>query len=109
VLNSLDILVSLSGGSVMYEAMSCGLCVVSAGFTKPGQSVHLRDGQTGVVVPTADPIAVARILGELIQCPDRRRVLGAAARRHAEQRLSHVAMAARTKTFYDHLMGGLLR
>lgn len=106
VLNSLDILVSLSGGSVMYEAMSCGLCVVSAGFTKRGQSVHLRDGQTGVVTPAVDPIAVARILGELIQRPDRRRALGAAARRHAEQRLSHIAMAARTTAFYDRLLGG---
>ncbi len=52
VLNSLDVLVSLSGGSVMYEAMSCGLCVVSAGFTKPGESIHLRNGETGIVTPT---------------------------------------------------------
>ncbi len=109
VLNSLHILVSLSGGSVMYEAMSCGLCVVSAGFTKPGQSVHLRDGQTGVVTPTADPTAVARILGELIQHPDRRRALGAAARQYAEQRLSHLAMAARTAAFYDRLLGSRRR
>ncbi len=109
VLNSLDILVSLSGGSVMYEAMSCGLCMVSAGFTRRGQSIHLRDGETGVVTPTADPITVARILGDLIQRPDRRRTLGVAPRDHAERRLSHVAMARRTMAFYDRLLGGRLR
>lgn len=36
VLCSLDVLVSLSGGSVMFEAMSCGKAVISAGFTMPG-------------------------------------------------------------------------
>ncbi|MDI6448272.1 glycosyltransferase [Anaerobaca lacustris] len=106
VLNSLDVLVSLSGGSVMYEAMSCGLCVVSAGFTKPGESIHLRDGETAVVTPTADPVALARVLDDLLRRPERRRRLGAAARVWAEQKLSYRSLVARTTAFYDHLLTG---
>ena len=49
-LGSLDILVSLSGGSVMFEAMACGKCVVSAGFTSKKDSVHIQDGRTGVLL-----------------------------------------------------------
>jgi len=105
VLNSLDVLVSLSGGSVMYEAMSCGLCVVSAGFTRPGESIHLRDGETGIVTPTADPVALAEILGNLIEHPDMRHRLGTAARAWAQQRLSHTAIVSRTVAFYDRLLG----
>lgn len=45
VLSSLDILVSLSGGSVMFEAMSCGKAVISAGFSTKEDSVHIQDGQ----------------------------------------------------------------
>jgi glycosyltransferase involved in cell wall biosynthesis len=105
VLNSLDILVSLSGGSVMYEAMSCGRCVVSAGFTKPGESIHLRDGETGIVTPTADPVALAGILGDLMEHPDTRRRLGVAARAWAERELSHTTVVARTAAFYDRLLG----
>jgi glycosyltransferase involved in cell wall biosynthesis len=105
VLNSLDVLVSLSGGSVMYEAMSCGLCVVSAGFTKPGESIHLRDRETGIVTPSADPIALAGILGDLLEHPDTRRRLGTAARAWAERELSHTTVVARTTAFYDRLLG----
>ena len=105
VLNSLDVLVSLSGGSVMYEAMSCGVCVVSAGFTKPRDSIHLRDGETGIVTATMDPVALAGILGDLIEHPDRRRRLGAAARALAERRLSHTRIAAQTMAFYDRILG----
>ncbi len=104
VLNCLDVLVSLSGGSVMYEAMSCGLCVVSAGFTKPRESIHLRNGETGIVTPTADPDALAAILGDLIEHPDMRRRLGAAARAWAERELSHTRIAAQTTAFYDRIL-----
>lgn len=104
VLNCLDVLVSLSGGSVMYEAMSCGLCVVSAGFTKPRESIHLRNGETGIVTPTADPRALAAILDDLIEHPDTRRRLGDAARTWAVRELSHTRIAAQTTAFYDRIL-----
>ena len=106
VLNALDVLVSLSGGSVMYEAMSCGVCVLSAGFSGPRDAMHLRDGVTGRVISSQEPAALAAAVKHLACHPDERRRLGAAARRWAQERLSHVAMAARTIQFYDRLLGG---
>ncbi len=101
---SLDVLVSLSGGSVMYEAMSCGLCVLSAGFTERRDSVHLRDGVTGVVVRTRDPAVVADRLKHLIGHPEVRSSLGSAARQWAAANLSYPSMIARTVDFYDRLI-----
>ena len=106
VLNSLDILVSLSGGSVMYEAMSCGKCVVSAGFSCPEDSMHVRDGLTGVVIPSRERSALVVALVHLVRHPEERHRLGTAARQWARDRLSHVAMAKRTMAFYDHLLTG---
>ena len=106
VLNSLDILVSLSGGSVMYEAMSCGVCVVSAGFSRPQDSMHVRDGVTGVVIPSRKPSTLASAVTHLVYHPDVRRELGTAARHWACERLSYVTMAARTMEFYDRLLAG---
>jgi len=106
VLNSLDLLVSLSGGSVMYEAMSCGICVVSAGFSGPEDSMHLRDGVTGVVIPSREPSALTAAVKHLVCHPEVRHRLGAAAEQWARERLSHVTMASRTMEFYDRLLAG---
>lgn len=106
VLNALDVLVSLSGGSVMYEAMSCGVCVLSAGFSGPGDAMHLRDGVTGKVIAAQEPTALAAAVKHLVCHSDERGRLGVAARQWAQERLSHVAMAARTIQFYDRLLSG---
>ena len=104
VMDSLDVLVSLSGGSVMYEAMSCGVCVVSAGFTRPGDSVHLRDGVTGIVLADGAPSVLAEMLMYLAKNPQVRHRLGSAARGYAEANLSYIPMAAQTIRFYDHIL-----
>jgi glycosyltransferase involved in cell wall biosynthesis len=106
VLCSLDVLVSLSGGSVMYEAMSCGLCVLSAGFTMQPDSMHLRDGVTGVVVPAREPGVLADRLKRLIGDPQVRSRLGQAARQRAETHLSHRDMIVETLAFYDRVLCG---
>lgn len=104
VLNSMDILVSLSGGSVMFEAMSCGRAVVSAGFTPKGDSVHIQDGQTGLLINSHQPADLAGALMRLINAPDLREKIGRHARQWAEQHFCHLAMAARTQQLYDRLM-----
>jgi glycosyltransferase involved in cell wall biosynthesis len=106
VLCSLDLLVSLSGGSVMYEAMSCGVCVLSAGFTRHGDSMHLRDGVTGVVVPTRDPAVLADRLKDLICRPHLRSELGVVAGKWAQAHLSDQCMIAKTRDFYNRLLSG---
>lgn len=106
VLRSLDVLVSLSGGSVMYEAMSCGVCVLSAGFTLRQDSMHLRDGVTGVVLPSCEPAVLADCLKHLICQPEVRSRLGAAARQRAQTNLSLRSMIDRTEDFYSRVLGG---
>ena len=103
VLASLDVLVSLSGGSVMFEAMSCGTTVISAAFTRRQDSVHVQDGRTGLLVSsgrTADIVAAIRILVE----SDRlRKTIGREAREWAVHNLSHRKMVWRTERVYQSL------
>lgn len=47
--NVIDILVSFSGGSVMYEAMAWGKIVVSIGFVNQNTSTFLIDKKTALV------------------------------------------------------------
>jgi glycosyltransferase involved in cell wall biosynthesis len=101
VLAALDVLVSLSGGSVMIEAMACGTPVVSAGFTPPGESTIVRHGQTGLLVQDGElDAAVARLIDD----PALRTQLGQAGRQHAESHYSHIAMAEHTQQVYDRLL-----
>ncbi len=105
VLASLDILVSLSGGSVMFEAMSCAKPVLSAGFSTKANSTHLQDGKTGLLVSSKDTVDLVHAMLRLIDNPDLRRYLGVQARAWAENHLSHVSMALKTQALYDRLLG----
>jgi glycosyltransferase involved in cell wall biosynthesis len=104
VLCSLDILVSLSGGSVMYEAMSCGKAVISAGFSTKEDSVHIQDGRTGLLVSSGYPSDLARAMVQLIDAHQLRECIGREARRWAEKNFCHLNMAARTQKLYDRLI-----
>ena len=106
VLGSLDILVSLSGGSVMFEAMACGKAVISAGFSREEDSVHLQHGRTGLLVGSSQPAELAKALTRLIDDPEFRRRIGGEARKWAEKRLCHVAMAAKLELLYTRLVEG---
>ena len=105
VLASLDVLVTLSGGSVMIEAMACGTPVVSAGFTQPGESTIVRDGQTGLLIPPGREGDLDAALARLIEDAALRRRMGRAARQHAEAHYSHVELVAKTQGLYDRLLG----
>jgi glycosyltransferase involved in cell wall biosynthesis len=61
------------------EAMSCGRAIIAV---DAGGTAELlgRDGATGVLVPANDPAAMANAVRELLNDPDRRSRIGAAAR-----------------------------
>ncbi|WP_432135294.1 MULTISPECIES: GT4 family glycosyltransferase PelF [unclassified Streptomyces] len=61
----------------LIEAMSCGRATVSTDVGGVREAV----GDTGLVVPPRDPAAMAAAALELLNDPERRRALGAAARR----------------------------
>jgi glycosyltransferase involved in cell wall biosynthesis len=68
---------------VLLEAMACGAAVVATRVA--GSSV--LDG-AGVLIPTEDPAALARAVDALLADPDRRRLLGQAARQRAVRHCS---------------------
>ena len=104
VMSSLDILVSLSGGSVMFEAMACGKVVVSAGFSREEDSVHIQNGRTGVLVSSTRNSELVRTLNWLIDAPEICRQIGQEARKWAENNFCHIAMAGKIQQLYQQLL-----
>lgn len=98
VYNALDLLVSSSYGegfsNVVAEAMACGVpCVV----TDVGDSA-LIVGNTGRVVPARDPQAMAEAVHSLLSAlPDKRGLLGEAARQRIQSEFNSALMAQRTE------------
>jgi glycosyltransferase involved in cell wall biosynthesis len=70
-------------GNPLLEAMVAGRCVLTLdeGDTRD----LIRDGETGVLLPSGEPEAIAVALGRLARDADLRRRLGATARRVAER------------------------
>jgi glycosyltransferase involved in cell wall biosynthesis len=75
-----------SFGVATAEAMAAGLPVVVTRTT--GCLDLVEDGKTGFLVPVGDPVVLASRLRELIEHPDRRRLMGMAGRRKAEREFS---------------------
>jgi glycosyltransferase involved in cell wall biosynthesis len=96
VLNGFDFAVSSSHGEALPlavgEAMASGLPMVA---TDAGDSAELV-GETGLIVPTNDPPALAGAIREMLAAgPERRAELGALARERISSRYSMGAMMAR--------------
>ena len=79
--------------NVLLEALAAGKPVVASRVA--GIPDVVEHGRNGLLVPEKDPEALAGALERLRRDPETRRLLGAEARRRAEQRLSWEA-AART-------------
>jgi glycosyltransferase involved in cell wall biosynthesis len=78
--------------NAVLEAMAMALPVVSTPVG--GVPELVEDGVSGVLVPPGDPLALAGALASLIDDPARRRQLGEAARRRAEERFDARRTAA---------------
>ena len=101
---SLDVLVSLAGGSVMYEAMAIGRTVISAGFTKPEDSTHLIDGMTGLVTDSRDDDVLVGLMERAYLDRGLRDRLGSAAREWANSHFSTAALVDATEQVYEKLL-----
>lgn len=104
VMASLDILVSLSGGSVMFEAMAAGKAVISAGFSTRKYSYHIQDGKTGLLIESRETADLAQAMIKLVNTPHLRKELGTQARQWALKELTHTKMAEKTQQLYDTLL-----
>jgi glycosyltransferase involved in cell wall biosynthesis len=108
LLASIDLLVTLSGGSVMFEAMAMAKPVVSV-RADGRHSLHTRHGETAWCVDTIDASAGARALARLLEEPLLRHRLGDAGRAWVVAHLSIGDMVARTVTLYDDLASAVAR
>jgi glycogen synthase len=102
VLRSVDLLVLPSiyeeMGSVLAEAMACGLPVVASDVG--GIPDVVSDGETGILVPPGDVPALSKALDGVLKDSSLRTRLGAEARRQSS-RYSWPGLAARIADLYD--------
>lgn len=85
--------------NVAMEALASAAPVVAT--TAGGLGDVVRHGETGLIVPERDPTELAQALSALLSNPDRRRALGAAARRDVERRFGWDRVAERLEAIYD--------
>jgi len=101
-LAGIDLLVTLSGGSAMFEAMAMGKPVLS--IRADGRhSVHTPHEEAALCVDTFDPSACAQELARLISDDQLRLRLGRAGRARVEGHLSLGTMVKKTLDVYDRL------
>jgi glycosyltransferase involved in cell wall biosynthesis len=75
----------------LFEAMACGVPVIASDL--PFQGDVVRDYETGIVVPMADPRALAEAVSRLAAEPGLRQRLGSNGRRYVERFASWQARA----------------
>ena len=99
-------LVTLSGGSIVFEAMACGKPVILVRKMPPSNVSWeiVRDGETGFVIPHEEAQPLAGAMMRLIDDPALQRRMGREGRRWAEERFSHIQMARQTQESYDRLV-----
>jgi starch synthase len=85
-------------GIINLEAMACETPVVASAVG--GILEVVVDGETGVLVPPANPDALAAALTRLLNDPDARRRMGQAGRKRVEAQFSWASVAERTERVY---------
>ena len=102
VMHGLDLLVTLSAGSVIPEAMAAGKPVIA---TPIGSAVDMiEDGKTGWVVPSRPIEGIATKIVQLIGNPSLCMQMGRAARAHAEEHSNIARHVEQVQAVYDRLI-----
>lgn len=84
------------------EAMASGKPIV--GTNVGGIPEIVNDGETGYLIPPADPPALAEAVQKLVTSPNLRESMGRAARKRAECEFAWSVIAKRTVTVYEEAM-----
>ena len=94
-------------GSVMIEAMACGLPCVVADLPGITDFIFGAGGDRGLVVPQEDYAALAAAVLEMLQNPKRAAQIGLAARDDVIRRFDIEQIAQRYVSLYTDLMAGV--
>jgi glycosyltransferase involved in cell wall biosynthesis len=89
-------------GIINLEAMACERPVVASAVG--GIPEVVIPGKTGLLVPPADPRALADALNRVLGDRDMARAMGLAGRRRAVDHFSWSSIAARTRRMYEELL-----
>jgi starch synthase len=89
-------------GIVNLEAMACETAVVASRVG--GIPEVVAEGETGLLVPPADPPALAAAVNELLADPERARRMGLAGRERVLKHFTWRAVAERTLALYERLV-----
>ena len=101
-MQALDLLVTLSAGSVIAEAMATGKPVIGTPIgSTPDMILH---GVTGYIIPLEPIDEIANQIIELVNAPDRSLSIGQQARRHAEEAFSVEAHVQKVQNIYEKLL-----
>ena len=94
-------------GSTVLDAMAMGLAVV--GTRAGGIPEAVVDGETGLLVPVADPPALAEAIVSLMTDPERRARFGEAGRRHVARHFTVDHLVDRTFAVYQDVVSRAAR
>lgn len=89
-------------GRVLLEAGAAGVPVVASRVG--GIPDVVDDGETGLLTPPRDAAAVAAAVRELLEAPERRRLMGMTARAKVVPHYSLESMVARLEALYEELI-----
>ena len=89
-------------GLVLLEAMAAGRPIVASRVATIPEVVV--DGETGVLVPPGDPLALAEALAGLAREPERAQAFGKAGRERLRTRFSIEKMVGDTELLYRELV-----
>jgi len=85
------------------EAMACGVPLVAT--TAGAFPEVIEDGETGLLVPPADPTALADAIARLMSDAALRRRMGEAGRTRIEEHFTWRQTALKTATLYEEVLG----
>ncbi len=91
----------------LVEAMGAGLAVVATDV--PGHRDVVVHGETGLLVPPEDPVALAGAISSLLADPERRRRMGEAGRRRVQQEFTIEPMVECTAQIYRRASAAMRR
>ncbi len=84
------------------EAMAAGKAVVATAVGGTPEAV--LDGETGLLVPPGDPVALARAIREILSNPSLLRKMGATGRKRVQREFSSASMVQHITHLYDELL-----
>ena len=91
-------------GLVLVEAMACGKPLIACDL-RSGVPCVCRHGVNGLIVPPADPLALAIAMRSLLDSTELRGKLGSEGRRLAQVEFSAPVMVERYRSLFQSLVG----